>query len=373
MRVVQVVDTIASSVGGTARVTLDLAIAIDRIEGVSCCIVTQQRSDPECSGAENIAVHRVASTKRQWDRKNVWAELSRLHRSEPIDLIHINGIWDPFLHFASTFSRSEKIPYVIAPHGMLEPWSLSQKRLKKKIAWQLYQRRDLQNAAAIQVTAQSELQSIQRLCSLNAFVVPNGLNIPEVPDHSRRGKKVLFLSRIHPKKGIPLLLNAWDKVRPEGWTLHIVGPGEQAYVQSIKASIKELNLISCVEVYPEANDTEKRRFYEEASLFVLPSYSENFGLVVAEAMAMELPVITTDTTPWTNLPQVGCGWCIPLNQENLTRCLKQATDTPLDELERKGRQGRIFVTQNFAWEQVAHQMVGMYHKILNIAQQSVAG
>lgn len=364
MHVVHVVDTIATSAGGTARATLDLTTALSQICDIDCSIVTCKCETGELDYDHTIKVFKLSTSRLLHIGKDTWDILSHIHKSHPIDLIHINGIWSPLLHFAITYSTKARIPYIVSPHGMLEPWSLQQKNLKKKVAWNLYQKRDLEQAAAVHVTAQSELNSVLRLLPLNTILVPNGLNIPQLEEHSSRKKNVLFLSRIHPKKGLPLLLESWATLRPHEWTLQIVGPGDKSYIESIKKLIQTLNLSGQVEVHPEADSNTKYEFYRNASLFVLPTHSENFGLVVAEAMAIELPVITTSGTPWTTLDSIGAGWCIDLSQSNLTKCLSEALATPQEQLQVMGKRGREHIKSNFAWEHVARQMLSEYRKIL---------
>ena len=179
-----------------------------------------------------------------------------------------------------------------------------------------------------------------------------------------RNKTVLFLSRIHEKKGIPVLLEAWDQLRPQGWNLEIYGSGDPAYISGLKKQIQKMSLSQTVQILGHVSGQDKWDVYDRSSIFVLPSHSENFGLVVAEAFVSGLPVITTTGTPWSELDEVGCGWCIELGSENLSRALSQAIAMSAEELDAMGDRGRNYMTQNFSWDVIASGLVADYRRIV---------
>jgi glycosyltransferase involved in cell wall biosynthesis len=175
----------------------------------------------------------------------------------------------------------------------------------------------------------------------------------------------LFLSRIHPKKGLKDLVNAWCKVNPENWNLYIAGPDEGGHENEIKLLVKKLGLSSKVHFLGNLSDTDKWHVYRSGDLFILPTYSENFGIVVAEALAAEIPVITTTETPWRILEEEKCGWLIQPGEASLVSTLNRVLQLPSHELHAMGQRGRRMVLRRYDWNLVARSMSDVYRWILH--------
>jgi glycosyltransferase involved in cell wall biosynthesis len=362
MHIVHVIDSLAASDGGTSRAVADLTSHLSDIEDCKVSIMTQTSSSPELECAENVEIHRISPT---FQRGKVFQKLREIDQQCPIDLIHTNGIWSLFLHFSTAYARKTNTKYFATPHGMLEPWSMKQKRLKKTIAWWIYQKSDLKHADAIQVTAASETRSVTDLGLGKTIEIPNGVDVKPVSKEVPREQIALFLSRIHPKKGIPILLEAWDKLNVDDWQLKIVGPGEHRYLNELESKISKMDRGDQVSLLPAAGGDAKDKLLQTASVFVLPTHSENFGIVIAEALVMELPVITTTGTPWTNLNEVGCGWCIELNADNLTHALREGLTTSPKRLKEMGELGRQHIIENFTWPSIAGKLATFYKQTLS--------
>lgn len=291
-------------------------------------------------------------------------------KSENFDIIQVQSMWDPRYHKLVKIAQRLNIPYLITPRGMLEPWSLTQSKWKKKLAMLLYQKADLQNAACIFTTADMEAQHVHDLgIKAPCSVIPNGIETEGYPCRKDRGevkKQVLFLSRVHVKKGIEPLLEAWKRIHdtyPE-WLLKIVGNGEETYIKSLKAKVKELGLDGYVQISEPVFGKEKVYLYQSSSIFCLPSYSENFGMVIAEAMSCGVPVITTTNCPWEILNETNTGWCIDLSVENLEKTLREAMSMDSAELFEKGQQSSKLVFENFNYRNVAKRTAELYKWIL---------
>ena len=446
MWVLHVITSVSLKSGGPSRSSQGLIAALCKA-GVDAWIYSFDGSTPWIQGVRSFEVWKFGGL-----------EIA----VREFDLVHIHGIWDLRLHKVAVMCRKAGVPYVIAPRGMLEPWSLKQKWLKKRIARFLYQDRDLKLAAALHATAESEAEQFRRLGFKNPIIVsPNGVNVPEGKvfqtqrtqdfaefdcDHTataspvanlhsakRLQRRALFVSRMHPKKGVLELVESWArvknevKVRGEGerWCVELVytmnSEEERAYEQNVKDRILALGMsygemvhgaLSVTSgkdsaspltagqlpdfIFTGALDDEKKwEAYGRADLFVLPTYSENFGIVVAEALWAGVPVITTKGTPWAELEcsasskfkvqssklEERCGWWIELPEARvkvkgvgvewmaLDFALREAFEhsnnpnirTILPDM---GLRGHELVEERYTWSAVCAKLISGYKELL---------
>lgn len=300
-----------------------------------------------------------------------------LRRSEPFrrflnssihafDLVHVHGIWSWTGLYARRAAVRNGVPLIISPRGTIEVWSLNQKRLRKRLGWALWERENFRSATLFHATCQEEAERIRRLGFRTPIaVIPNGVayptDLPRERNHSRR--TLFFLSRLHPKKGLDLLVEAWGSLwqtHPE-WDLIIAGPDEDGFGPRMEERSRKLGIPTerirfLGPLYGEA----KWRAYRNADLFVLPSHSENFGNVIAEALSQGVPVLTTTGTPWHNLESHHCGWWIPTGLQALVPALDQALRTTPMTLVEMGARGSALVASDYSWDGIAAAMTGCY-------------
>jgi glycosyltransferase involved in cell wall biosynthesis len=282
-----------------------------------------------------------------------------------LDLIHNHGVWLPINHRATTLARHLRIPLVLSPRGMIEPWAMRHRAWKKRIAWWLYQHRDLRAVTIFHAATESEALSVRRLgLPQPVAVIPNGVEVqpPSVTDDipTTNQRTALFLSRIHSSKGLLNLVAAWDQVRPEGWTCVIAGMDEGGHQAVVERAVQRAGLDRQFRFVGPVHGEEKWRLYRSADLFVLPTFSENFGVVVAEALAAQVPVITTKGAPWKCLETEQCGWWVEVGAQPFAAALRSATSLSPAERSAMGSRGRDLVTQRFRWEQIGSQMKEVY-------------
>jgi glycosyltransferase involved in cell wall biosynthesis len=227
------------------------------------------------------------------------------------------------------------------------------------------QSKAIKHAACFHATAEHEFQDIRRAgFNQPVCVIPNGVGISRqnsTPLNSDGRRRLLFLGRIHPVKGIDVLLRAWAAVYANfsGWDLEIVGSDSGGYLAELQGLALSLKLERVTFNGPLFGQ-DKTRCFEKADLYVLPSHSENFGMTVAEAMAAGTPVITTHCTPWSGLEVHGAGWWIESGLDSLVACLEQAMESPSENLALMGKQGRQWMEQEFSWSEAAHKMEQTY-------------
>lgn len=255
---------------------------------------------------------------------------------------------------------------------MLEPWAMRFKNLKKRVAWSLYQHADLENASRLHATSGAEAANLADLQLMpRVEVVANGMELPKVLQSEKLDKAhpgglrtALFLGRLHPKKGLPLLIDAWAEVRPRRWRLIIAGPDEDGHSGEVAALIQRRGLTGDIRLVGPAYADEKAQLLASARVFVLPTYSENFGMAVAEALANGVPVITTTSAPWQELHTSKCGWWIPPERDALADALRSACAASEASLCEMGRRGRELIRSQYSWSKIAGRMACVYKTCL---------
>ncbi len=331
----------------------------------------------------------VASLSRQGVSVNRSSEEAAIRGALP-QIVHFHGIWSPALAKRWRYWHSLGIPCMFSVHGMTEPWALAHKALKKKVAWHLYQRHILNRASALHATSAREAENLKRLgLTASVALIPWGVELAEArgqgAEDRRSGgqgeegsdqglvgetptllerKTALFVGRIYPVKGLPLLVEAWAKVRPAGWKLMIVGPDEAGHRGELEAMVTQAQLGDAIEFTGGLSGDALQKVYREADLFILPSHTENFGMVVGEAMSHGLPVITTHGAPWKLLEDERCGWWVPVSVEGIAAALDDASRRSPEELAAMGERGRTVVAERFAWERIAGEFLECYRWIL---------
>jgi glycosyltransferase involved in cell wall biosynthesis len=307
----------------------------------------------------------------------IGAESEALDRFGEIGILHDNGIWLPHNRWLAALAEKNGVPRVVSTRGMLEPWALRHKRWKKDVAWWLYQRRDLKQARCHITTSAAEARNVQRMgLGVPVATVPNGVDVPEEKpcnSASESGSEVrgmrtaLFLGRIYPIKGLPMLIEAWARVRPQGWRLRIAGPDEAGHQKQIERAVSAAGLGEVVTFAGPIEPQMRTPAFFDADLFVLPTHSESFGMVVAEALAHGLPVLTTTAAPWSILQERGCGWSVDPSVDGITEGLRQATALNTEALREMGRKGRAVVVEKFSWNSIGDLMLSTYEAILSEA------
>lgn len=279
-------------------------------------------------------------------------------------ILHSHGLWLlPNLLSPRAVKRTA-CAHVISPHGMLSPRAIARKRLRKLALMSTWQGWALRHADCLHATSLEELADIRRWnIEVPVAVIPLGVDISPVakPISRELPRRLLFLGRLDPIKGLDRLLSAWQIVagwRPQ-WRLSLVGPDSNGYREKLARTIRSLGL-ERVEILDPCYGEEKERWLSKAELVVLPSSSESFGLVVAEALGQGTPVVTSRRTPWKDLESQGCGWSAEDDPSPLAETLLAATGLSAEVLHSMGLKGRSWMRQHFGWERAAGRMHETY-------------
>jgi glycosyltransferase involved in cell wall biosynthesis len=300
------------------------------------------------------------------------------------EAVRVDGLWaHPSVACLRRFRRT-KMPYVVAPRGMLDPWALRQSASKKRIAGWLFENAHLQNAACIHALCEAEARAIRSYGLTNPVVViPNGIDLPDGKQRRSEiegrtlvsgpaaSKMLLFLGRIHPKKGLAELIDGWriSRARRNGWVLEIAGWDDGGHEAGLRDRTARLGLEDSVRwagpLFAEAKDHALRR----ASAFILPSFSEGLPMAVLEAWAYGLPVLITPQCNLAGGIAAGAAIQIELNAASIAEGLDRLaahSDADLDEM---GRRGYALVEEKFTWPEVAAQMKAVYDWVLDRGPQ----
>jgi glycosyltransferase involved in cell wall biosynthesis len=283
------------------------------------------------------------------------------------ELVHIHAVFNHACVAAARACRKRGVPYVVRPLGTLDPWGMQQKRLMKSAFWHLSGKRMLRGASAVHYTTRAEMEAVESSLGINhGNVVPLGidleLGVSEVNEyqeiHPPSEPYVLVLSRLHPKKGLEILIDAFVTLRNdpefEAWRLVVAGDGPQDYVKLLRQKA------SPEIIFPGWLDSDaKKLFLRHASLLALPSYRENFGLCVLEALTCGVPVVVS---PHVNLSEAiedaGAGWIAEVDRDALVTALKSALKSD-SERAKRGAAGKR-MSQRFTWPAVAGELLAMY-------------
>jgi glycosyltransferase involved in cell wall biosynthesis len=296
-----------------------------------------------------------------------FSDIKKIDHSSKVNLIHDHGLWLQSNYASNIAAKSLNIPFVVSTRGMLEPWAIKYHRWRKDVVWFCWQKKALERASLLHATSCQEFFNLRNLGLKNPIaIIPNGVDLPmRFCEVSCGVKTALFLSRVHPKKGLKNLIDAWAIAKPDGWRMIVVGPSDDNYLSELQCDVKNAGLSDVFQFVGSVSDVDKWKYYQDADLFILPTYSENFGIVVAEALSAGVPVITTKGTPWSELIEQECGWWVEIGVEPLVLALKEATSLSDAQRLDMGRRGRQLVKNNYSWVKIAEDMSMAYQWILN--------
>jgi glycosyltransferase involved in cell wall biosynthesis len=308
---------------------------------------------------------------------DMWQALGA--EAQEVQLLHQHGIWMAISACSNRFRASTGRPVIITPHGSLEPFALARSRFKKSLAAVTYETKNLHGASCLHALSPAEVESFRRYGLRNPIaMIPNGISDAWLASRGTRDAAIkdlglpsdrrilLFLSRIHPIKGLPMLLNAMATLRAQlnDWLLVIAGPDPNNYQSEIENIVDQLRLKDRVAFVGPVFGQQKRDLFAASDLFILPSFSEGSPVVVLEALGAGVPVLTTQATPWEDLTKYDCGYWVPIDEDAITNALREAISMSPTRLEEMGCRGRDLVAQEYTWTTVATKMQAVYDWVL---------
>ncbi|MDB9493990.1 hormogonium polysaccharide biosynthesis glycosyltransferase HpsP [Spirulina major CS-329] len=388
MKVLQIVPSISLVYGGPSQMVRGLSAALAR-QGVEVEILTTDANgdvgqapldvplnQPVAADGYTVRYFRCAPFRRY---KFSWGLLQwlRRHASE-YDLAHVHALFSPVSSAAATILRWQGCPYVLRPLGTLDPQDLQKKRRLKALYGHGIERPNIAGAAAVHFTSTTEAETSHRYgVSSQDWVIPLGVTLPELPEQGEARSRwhiapdrplLVYMSRLDRKKGIELLITALARLQGEGVPFHFVLAGSNSqdpgYEQELRQRIEAAGLMAQTTIAGFVQGTEKTALLQDADLFVLPSYYENFGIAVAEAMAVGTPVVVSNGVDlWPAVERAEAGWVTRPEVEALTDSLRVALSDRTEQA-RRGRNALQLVQNDYSWDAIATQMIAAYRTII---------
>ena len=378
MRVLQFIPSLDAHDGGTTTYLQQLTPALGSLCELHVCCLFPKVGDPsKIAQLENARIHFIPLPLSQiCQMKRAWMRL--LDEVKP-DVLHVNCCWMPQCALVQRWfvewrkKTGSPAMSFLTPHGMLEPWIIRRNYWTKKWpAIHLYQKKAVRRTDVIMATAVEEKEHLAGLgWNTRIEMIPNGIDVKNIALKTEwhQPRNFLFMSRIHPKKGIDILIDALalgmnQKSLPENIQVKIAGEGEPAYRKMLEEKVRAAGIGSMVHFVGPVYGPEKWQLIREADIVVLPSHSENFGLIVAEALSSGTPVITTLGTPWASLPETQSGWWVEANPQAILQAIKEAASLSAEEARQTGLRGRQLVEERFGVELQARRIYEVYKRYL---------
>jgi len=358
-RIYHIAETVAFESGGLRPVIENLDNYLNREEDFSSVVLTNAKED------HDAYIGFAPEKLKSWNYSPALTNYL-LSQMNDVDILHLHGVF-MHAHYASAkIGRKNNIPYVVTPHGMLEPWHLKDKKLKKKIYRALVLDKLLAKSKILHAITPFEKENLYKLSGHKTiFEIPNFLHYEKLPHnlaYNPEDEYLLFLSRIHPKKGLDILLQSMAKINDKKIKLKIVGT-TNPYAEELKRMAKSLGIENRVEFVGGVFGNEKYKLFANAKVFIAPSYSEAIGMVNLEAAACNTPVITSFETgispEWNN----NGGIMIHPNTTALTEAMNQAIAWSDEERRQRGALLSDFVLSNYSWEKQGHLWNELYNAI----------
>ncbi len=373
MKLCHIVPSLEQQHGGPSRTVRALCRALAGLEHDVILLST----DPDAPPAGTTLVEGSLTTRvlhRDWPQRVCpSAGLRHALAATRPQIVHHHALWLRTLHYAHTHARRGGLPLVVSPRGMMSAWAWRHRGLRKRLARALIHPGAFDGVRGWHATSAEEELEIRALgFKQPVCIAPNGVDPPALGEldvaaaHWRdacpeiSGRRVaLFYSRFHQKKRVLELIDLWLERGPKDWLLLLVGIPEDFTPEMLEAYVRKKAGRDRVRVFDGAGRPAP---YAVASLFLLPSHNENFGLVVAEAMAHRVPVVVTDTTPWRQINHLELGWCVPW--ENYGASITRATQESAERLNQRGSAAQAWVLREFAWERAAITLAQFYASLL---------
>lgn len=294
------------------------------------------------------------------------------------DILHQHGLWMPISLFSKKLKKKTNILKIVQPHGFLMPYSRNISKVKKDFIFSLYERSNIESSDMLVACAKEEAKVLRKLFpKKDISIIPNGIpdeffNTENKTKIFKRKKRMLFLSQIIPVKGIERIIKSIKEIGVNeflDWEFLIAGYEDVNYKSILEKMVSDFELKELVKFIGPMFDLDKIKIFDNVDVFLLPSYSENFGIVVAEALSRGLPVLTTKGTPWKELETNNCGFWVDNSDLGIKNGILQILECSEYELKEMGIKGKKLISEKYLWSKCSQKTIEIYKWILNGGQK----
>lgn len=372
MKICHIVASLAERHGGPSKSVRAVCAALARAEHEVELLTTTPRAPAAGDSQQDGRLH-VRTFAQNWPLRICRSTgIKRALRTSRVDVVHHHGMWQRTLHYAHQEARRQRAAFVVSPRGMMSRWAWNHHRWRKAVSRHLIHPGALDAVTGWHATSDEEAREIRALgFSQPICVAANGVEAPDpaavsaAVDHwheacpaTLQRPVAVFYSRFHQKKRVVELIDVWLERAPRDWLLLLVGIPEAYTPEVLERYVQRMSGGGRVAAFSGAGRPPP---YAVGSIFLLPSHNENFGLAIAEAMAHGLPVVVTDTTPWSTIQRDGLGWCVPWERFGPT--LASAVTESQQSLKQRGARAREWVLREYSWDRSASLLGDFYQQL----------
>ncbi|MFG6095994.1 glycosyltransferase [Leptothoe sp. ISB3NOV94-8A] len=391
MKVLHVIPSVSSIRGGPSKAIFEMVASLKSNKSIEVEIATTNDDGPNLL---NVPLH----TRTKYNGVNVWFFPRFSPNIPPVrefafsfaltkwlwiniqnyDLVHVHAIFSYPPTIAMVIARKREVPYIVRPLGQLCEWSLAQSARRKKIYLNLVERRNLNNSQKVHLTSYQEQEEFNKLgLESTSFILPHGLNLTEKITHARTTLRehfqlpddepiILFLSRIHPKKGLNYLIPALKSIVSKRFTFILAGNGDPTYEEEVRQLIRDNNLQDKTIMPGFVEGELKELLLQGSDIFVLTSYSENFGVAVLEALAAGTPVLVTPGVALAHeVQEHQLGYVIPQNNVDIAKALSAYLEAPTEVKTNLSSRAYNFVSKHYSWSRMTTELNTIYQNIVD--------
>jgi glycosyltransferase involved in cell wall biosynthesis len=392
MKILHVIPSVAARYGGPSLAIFPMCQALAEAGcEVQLCTTNADGEHKlpveigRMSNYEGVATIFFPSAAGEFKYSRGMAHWLDIHIAE-FEVIHIHAVFNYPSLAAARAARKHRVPYIVRPLGTLDPWCMQQKPLKKNLYWRAFGKHMIERGAAVHYTTAAEQRAVEQSLKVNhGVVIPLGVDLDisrcasvldqqalqhsqsAIPNSQSANPYVLFMSRLHPKKGLEVLIEAFASLladeRLRKWKLLIAGDGDAEYVQSLKSLVNGLGAGKSIIFAGWLAGTAKSVALQDASLLALPSYQENFGICVMEAMACGVPVLVS---PHVNLAseieRVEAGWIAQISRDDLRLALNEALSSATERT-RRARAAQT-LSEEYGWPIAGKRLIDLYETLV---------
>lgn len=371
IHVAHLVESMDVEFGGLSRAVADMTTALGS-SGISSSIITFASSRSQINASAPIYRVYRRTFGLGTHKLGFWSDptfLDRFVDEQQIDALHVHGLWRMQSLYAARLADRKGLPVFYSPHGMLSPSALLHSRFTKHVFWRLFQHRFLRTCSGFHVTSRDEQAQVKAvLPSARIVSAPLGVTerLYERRDAPIRSKTLLFIGRVAPIKNLESLIRAWGRAWRSGqlsaWRLLIAGPGDSAYIEHLRALARH---VPNVDFLGPCYDADKERLMSSVSAVVLPSFSENFGLVAAEALILGTPIICSKGTPWRSAAEAGCGYWVEGTPQELAVAIVSLASLSETKFSMMSAAAKSYAEENLNMEKNMRTLAAAYSQTVH--------